>query len=455
MKGGLKMEENPHIYTVPQGAASSSAGAEQKPRFTATAAEGICALLSYILAALYIHWSGLTNPYGDGTRAVLLILAALLIFTITEILHWRKPRSRESWLWLACFMICTVSRAFNLSSVWYDYQLGLFIHLFAVWWILTRSDSLLEGETGHLLPLDGLNGFVIFPFSNFFLRIRTLSFFPSEAIRNRRDPEKKRRISPWSVIAVVISAYLLFTAASLLISADSGFRSRFEDITELLSHISDWIDSWFDEDLPFRFLLELPVGCWLFGLMAGTSRQKESYREGMKSGAYGFLENLKKVPGKVWTAVIIVFSLLYAAFFLLQGSYLFGAFTGHLPEGFIISQYAREGFFELCKVIAVNFSVLWLATRMVTDETKNSASFLWSCLIFLAESMLFAIIAFSKLYLYIHTFGFTPLRLQSTWLVCVCFAGCAFWIWSLVTGNKSFRKWVIFSAVTLCLLCVF
>ena len=127
----------------------------------------------------------------------------------------------------------------------------------------------------------------------------------------------------------------------------------------------------------------------------------------------------------------------------------------NLPEGFIISQYAREGFFELCKVIAVNFSVLWLATRMVTDETKNSASFLWSCLIFLAESMLFAIIAFSKLYLYIHTFGFTPLRLQSTWLVCVCFAGCAFWMWSLVTGNKSFRKWVIFSAVTLCLLCVF
>ena len=449
------MEDNGYVGTVPQGSGYTSPETEQKPGFSATAAEGICALLSYILAALYIHWSGLVTSYEHGTRSVLIVLAALLIILFTEVLHRGKPRSRESWLWLACFCVCTASWALQLSSVWYDYQTGLFIHLFAVWWILSRTGNLLEGETGHLLPLDGLNGFVIFPFSNFFLRARTLYFFPSEAVRSRKDPDHRHRFSPWVLLAVVISGYLLMTAASLLLSADSGFRARFEDITELLNRLSEWIDSWFDEDLPFRFLLELPVGCWLYGLIAGAARVRGGYLDDMKKGTFKLLDDLKKVPGKVWTAVIIVFSVLYASFFILQGSYLFGAFTGHLPEGFIISQYAREGFFELCKVIGVNFSFLWLATRMVTDETKSSRSFLTACLVFLTESMLFAVIAFSKLYLYIHTFGFTPLRLQSSWLVCVCFAGCAFWMWSILTGNKAFRKWVIFSAITLCTLCIF
>ena len=448
------MEENGNINTVPQGTPVPVTDTVQKPAFRATAAEGICALLSYVLAALYIHWSGIVNEYEAGTRGILLALTAGLIILLTEIIHRGKQRTWENWLWLGCFLICVASHALQLSSVWYGYQTGLFIHLFAVWWILSRSDTLLEGETGHLMPLDGLNGFVIFPFSHFFLRSRTLTFFPSEAVRTRKDPQNRRRISAWSVLAVVVSGYLLFMAASLLLSADSGFRDRFDSVADFFSRISDWIDGWIDEEMWFRFALEIPVGCWLFGLISGTARVKDSYKQTMREGTYKTLQDMRKVPGKVWTAVIIVFSVLYASFFLLQGSYLFGAFTGTLPEGFIVSQYAREGFFELCKVIAVNFSVLWLATRMVSEETGKSRSFLWACLVFLAESMLFAVIAFSKLFLYIHTFGFTPLRLQSTWLVCVCFAGCAFWMWSMLTGNKAFRKWVIFSAVTLCALCL-
>ena len=119
-----------------------------------------------------------------------------------------------------------------------------------------------------------------------------------------------------------------------------------------------------------------------------------------------------------------------------------------------MSEYARQGFFELCKVMGVNFALLWLVTRLSRTPVRENRPALVLCLILLGESILFAVVAFSKLALYIDCFGFTPLRLQSSWLVCVLFAGCLAAGWNLLTEKRSLRPWLVFSAVTLSLLCL-
>ena len=287
---------------------------------------------------------------------------------------------------------------------------------------------------------------------SFFLRIRTLFDALSSRIAGKRG--NKNRFSIWIAAALLVSAVLFLKSADLLLNADSGFEARFSDISEavrcFLSSLSDRID----ETLPERILFSIPVGAWLFGLIAGSRRYSRSALERERHAASDMLSRLRRVPSGVWAAVISLFSLMYLAFFVLQSSYLFGAFTGTLPEGFIVSQYAREGFFELCKVITVNFTLLWFVTRMTSDSSRNSPLFMVPCLILLAESIVFAVIAFSKLFLYIRCFGFTPLRLQSTWLVCLCFAGCVLWMYSLLTGKSAFRKWMAFGAVTLSALCL-
>ena len=131
-----------------------------------------------------------------------------------------------------------------------------------------------------------------------------------------------------------------------------------------------------------------------------------------------------------------VFSAVYLAFFGLQASYLFGAFTRTLPEGYTVAEYARQGFFSLCRVMAVNFALLWLVTRSCAQPVREKRSVLLLCTGILAESLLFAVIAASKLYLYISSFGFTPLRLQSAWLIVVLFAGCACALYALWGGKK-------------------
>jgi len=442
-------QDAPVTGAVPQGDPGTQA-ALSRPGFSAAPLEHICSWVSYIMAFTYIMWTDLFGNGGDE-RKLFLALTAALIILMTELLNRGRQRPAENWIWLACFLAPVAGSIAGRDAVWDTEQLGLFIHIFAVWWIISRSGILLDGESGHLLPADALNGFVTVPFGHFFLRIRTV--FSSIAALSRRD-RPRRRISLWTAAALAVSAYLLIEAAGLLLSADSVFRSRFMLLGEWIQKAADLISSVFNDMFFLRFAFSIPVGCWLYGLIAGSARTGRDLPERQKAGILRFLNSIKKVPSSVWIFATGAFTLLYAAFFILQGSYLFGAFTGHLPEGFIVSQYAREGFFELCRVIAVNFTVLWLVTRMALPQSGNSRALLVCCILLLAESMLFSVIAFSKLFLYIHIFGFTPLRLQSTWLVTVCFAGCVLWTWSLLTGAKTFRKWMIFGAVTLSALCL-
>lgn len=406
---------------------------EKKP-FSASGKEKIAAFLMYIAA--YIYWSKGLSGWG------LLCFTAAFI-ALTEFLNWEKPRSRESWVWLGCVLVITAGIYFGRASAWGDVYPYLFLHVFAVWWVLSRSGRLLEGESGHLLPFDALNGFFVFPFRHFFLRIRTV-WFTLTHFRRRESRAKAENIG-WTIIAVLVSCGLLIMAAGLLITADTGFA-------KLMSGLADALQFKINADICLYFLLSLPVGAYLFGLIAGSGREEKDKLIKKGEAICGALRQLRKVPNLVLTVLTGLFCLLYLLFFIVQAQYLFGAFTRTLPEGFIVSQYARQGFFELCKVMAVNFVLLWLVSRMSAKPLRENTPAKLFCAVLLIECMLFAVVAFSKLTLYISCFGFTPLRLQSSWLVCVLFAGCVCAMYSLLRGRKSFRAWMIFGAVTLSLL---
>ena len=49
---------------------------------------------------------------------------------------------------------------------------------------------------------------------------------------------------------------------------------------------------------------------------------------------------------------------------MLQGRYLFSAFAGIRPEEFTYSQYARQGFFELCDILLSVLTFLIITTAI-------------------------------------------------------------------------------------------
>ena len=422
----------------------------QKEPFTATGKEILFACISYLSGWCYANIFML-NYYEEERAWYTFALAVLLVFSV-EMLSMGRKYTVENWLLLGCFIVCTAVFALSgiyywkniflypvyFERIWDRNQLFLFVHIFFVWYALSRSGKMLEKETGHLLPADVADAFVIIPLGNLFLRVKTL-LFGIKGIGKKR--EKKE--FPWfSVMAAMLSLGLLISAVSLLMDADETFRRLFKDIYEFFSFEAD-------EMLMMKLVLSIPVGAWLYGLIGGCYRTKEDTLERRRSAIYIFLEDLKKVPSKLWTVVIGIFSLVYILFFAIQGNYLFSAFFGKLPDGFIVSEYARRGFFELCKVMGLNFVLLWMATRSADEKTRDSGIFKTACISLLAESMLFSAVSISKLCLYISSFGFTPLRLQSSWLAGVLFMGCAMWMYSLLTEKKVFKYWMYFGAVTL------
>ena len=417
------------------------------PAFSASPGELAAAALLYPLAYLYIHvfWYGSSHLYSR----VFLALFVLGFVLLGELLHRRTARPWESWIWLGCLVVVLGAYLSGRCRVWEDAAV-LFLHIFGVWWLLARSGTLAEGESGTFLPLDAMNGFLFYPFRYFFLRFRVLWFFLTRPLR--KWSRGSSGTLGWSLAALFVGGWLLYQAAKLLAEADVGFSALFTGLLDRLT--LDW-SLLLSTDQGLILLLSFPVGAYLFGLLAGTDRVDRDVLRKLTSDWRHSLEALRRVPGTVWAALTGLFCLLYLLFFAVQFSYLFGGFVGRLPEGFIVSEYARQGFFELCRVMAVNFVLLWLSGHSVRKGERGERAVKLLSLLLLGESLLLAAVAFSKLYLYISCFGFTPRRLQSTWLVCLLAFGCLCWAVSLWKGKKTFRVWMFFGAVSLSLLCLY
>ena len=419
--------------------------APKKPPFSASRKEQLLAFGMYVLAYVYLGYQWWALP-----------LFAAGFIAAAEYLFRGQKRSWESWIWLGCMLLVTGCIAWRgLHPYQYDSRypelvnheyilseklLFLILHIFAVYWLMSRSGRLTGGESGHLLPLDALYAFLIVPFQNFFLRIRCVIF----ALKSK----KERGVSAGAIAGAVLAAFaalvLLVLAMTQLSAADDTFGELIDDLRLTLT--LDLDETWF-----YRLLASLPVGAYVFGLLAGLGRRTPEDMRGRGAAVVSRLPKLRTVPEGIWAAALGLFSALYLVFFFVQGRYLFGAFTRTLPESFTVAEYARQGFFELCRVMAINFTLFWLVTRTARQKQKLIR---WMAAALLVQSMLFAVIAISKLALYIDCFGLTPLRVQSTWLVCVLLLGCVYALYTHLTGKKSMRAWMLFGAVTLAVLCM-
>ena len=154
---GLRTDLNPPRLLTPTAAKA----------FSASWQEIAAAFATYVLAWWYLWGSKLfLGGLGEKGSAIWTLVFTLGFVALAELLHWKTPRPRESWIWLGCLGAILLSLLLwpdldKLDShVWDPDQRSLFLHLAAVWWLLSRSGRLTEGESGHLLPLDGLHGFV-------------------------------------------------------------------------------------------------------------------------------------------------------------------------------------------------------------------------------------------------------------------------------------------------------
>ena len=401
-------------------------------------------LASYVVGYLWVKC--MTSGFLPDRRWDIPVFTLLFFLWGSWALGKKCPASRESWFWMGCTGLISLCIGFERCRA-SELLAFLALHGFAAYWVVCRAGLLTESITGPMLPLDAITAGILAPFGGFFLRGKTLS-------ANLRDLLSGVRQGKWrswvlSAVIFVIALPVLILAASLLGQADAAFYEAWEKLTGWLT----WELSVDLTNFLFYLLLSLPVGAYLWGLVGSCLERGEAWFSGNRIRSQA--KKLRKVPVIAILVVLGGFLALYLLFFGVQAGHLFGAFYGNVPGSLTAAQYAREGFFQLCAVMAINFGMLAFAARCSQVPLRQHGFLKGFSMVLLIQSLLLAITAAARLWLYITRFGFTSKRLLGAWAVAVLAVGCLLAIADILRPRKVIGKWILFAAGTFSLLCLY
>ncbi len=192
------------------------------------------------------------------------------------------------------------------------------------------------------------------------------------------------------LLGIGIAVPLLAIMLPLLIRADAAF----DGMLALLPEIQF-------SDIFFTLFFGTLLACVLYtrgvALSLGTKEESSAPAK-------------KKISAITVNTVLSIICLMYLAYLVSQLAYFSGGFSGILPEGYSMAEYARRGFFEMAWLCAINLGIIGLSLGLIRKENRAPLACRLLCL-FIGLITLFMVAAASaKMFLYIDAYGLTRLR---------------------------------------------
>jgi len=366
-----------------------------KEPFEADRKDGIFALVVFILGFCFARWV-LFSWQGWGVTVFTLgYCLAITIYIHKKGVH----LTRAGWFWLTVVLLTGIS-----FSLWSNNGLepwrSMLLFFSAVYWVIIATGLPILGKTSNWFVLDNFNGLFVIPFRNFGCQYKSLAFITS----NRRAEGRQ-------IFSIVLGLFLTLIVGGmvlpLLIEADNG---GFSKITKgVLTYFQGMRKEVFE--LIFHSILAIPIAAYLFGLVAGSTHKRGSDTF-KKDSVLKAISALRVLPMATIYTLLGLLCSLYVVFIGSQLPYFFSAFVGERPEGWqVYAEYARSGFFELCRIAAINLSVL-TATNVLSRKLGRGCLPLkiFNALLALLTLVLIAT-AFSKMAMYIGVYGLSMRRL--------------------------------------------
>ena len=189
-------------------------------------------------------------------------------------------------------------------------------------------------------------------------------------------------------IALLITFPFLITFTLLLSAADSNYSQFFKKL--------------FSFDIPFEvhyiFTLPLMFAIYLLLFIYSFSNFKERKT----------LKDSKKLDMLVVGIFLGMINLLFLSFIALQISFLS---SSQIPSGINISDFAREGFFQLMMVMGLVSLIFLFILRRHKNEKLTTVLLIG----LLTQSIIMGIVSLKKMYLYQSIMGATVLRYYVEW----------------------------------------
>lgn len=422
--------------SAPVAQTGAVAAPKKKIPFAADKTDVIFAILAFAIGYLFIRFV-FFSWRGFG---VSIFTLCYCLFVFVYVRKKLGAVSRAGVFWLIVTLLTGLSFAFWDSpgiSPWRE----LFLFCSAVYSALAATGTLILGKTGNWILLDAVNGLLLIPFKNFICQYRSFGALKYDK-NHLRTP-----------LAILLGLFLTLLIAVLIIpqllAADGG---TFAKIT---SGIRDFFSGIFvDADIFFlRLGLSIPVSAYIFALAAGSAHKRRVI-PAAPDKIRGWMERVRVVPGLSAYIFLSGMCAIYAIFILSQLSYFFSAFSGALPEGYLnYAEYARGGFFELCRIGVINLLALTAANILCKKpRTQNTVLKVFNILLMLFTVLIIAT-AMSKMWLYVDAYGLTMRRLLPCILMAVMAAVCVAVIVLQKRGFSIMRFAAGLCAVTMCVLC--
>ena len=444
------------------------------------------ALLSYPIAYIYLYWF-MTNDYtyrprlftqwgGHFLFSVLFVLAVEGYSKACGRDLASAKREQPALFSESCClaaMILLQSLALLLYGPHADdvaVAQVLFWHFTCIYYVCARTGILTARRTGVFFLLDAVNGVFIMPFRHFFLRlicllrrgkrvvagaeetagtgtstVRTevnaeVSVEEDDGARPQTGGKGSARslVTPERLKKAAVFCFTLFLAGTVcsiawheLAGASEAFGRLGQGVAEFLARILSFrgLAEFLEEYLPY-FVFSIPIGAYLFGLVGGglSDRSDATREKKIREG----LVQYRILPA--YSVYLILGSLLtvYLLFFAVQAAGLAGVLLGaggkSLRELVSVQEacrYAVGGFWQLVRVVLLNFAVLlglMLLSKIKLFEEKRPMiliDLLFAC------AAAFAVLAGFKLFvLYFYQYGPTPRRILAGWMVVMQMLWC-------------------------------
>lgn len=365
--------------------------------------------------------------YNSGRTQNIGLFVFTLVFA-AAVLLWlyfagRRPE-KESWFWFGIMLTLSAAYALPYGGDFLGIVHYLALLAAASYWVLSASGRLVaKNKTSNFVLFDLVNMAFTLPWGNFGRVFAVPGAWMQKELKKRAEQKskgtKKHNSTLWAVIGgIMIAVLLLIIVIPMLISADAGFEALWNGIFEGIAawfanlHMNYMIESSF-----VQLVFSIPTAMYLYGLVYGCVRGRRLENiEQLRDGDYG--KDFRFVPRVTAATALGVLCAVYLVFIALQANYLFGAFTGRLPQGFSYAEYARRGFFELCKVAAVNLCILLGANSLCRTPRSENAVLRLMNVILSSLTLLLLTTAAAKMALYISVYGLTRKRiLVSVFLV--------------------------------------
>lgn len=416
-------------------------------------------ILAYPLAYAYVRLmiSSANEFLIDGGRltwSVAYPIIALLFIAVNEIV--RRGRrgintnpSKETIFWYVMTYLSGLTATIGPNEA-----LSVFaMHLCAVYSVLISNEILLGGKTSGFIPADLIHGFYVKSFAGFPNFVTDWSSFkrPEPVEGEVRAPRK----NPLGLIIFIpVMLILLLIAVCLMASIDEDIAMFLDGITE---YVSDYLSALKIYEIIPRAIFAIPVCFYLYGLMSRSAKSDGEREKRVASKLSWLLGKGKTVSATIVYIAAGLFVVLYILFFVKRLAYMLGGFVGNVPDDMLVSHYAREGFFELVGIMAVN-SCVYLAIILFGKSDENGkfavpAKILVTLL--MLESIIFAVIAMSKLGLYYSIYGYTPKRILAMWGTLALGFAAGLTIVTVHRGKPHFRAGVLFTSVSYIAICIF